>query len=492
MKLEQKQIAEKNHMFFLVGIIVLVSLFVFALLGFVDADANMGAVVFRTVFIAIGLVTVFISYAKEKGTTKFVHFCSVALVVAYGATILTNKNVAIYSFVFIIMLPMMIYMDTKLLQKIGVAVIILNVVATINVFMRYPDMQMQAFIFLLLSVVYCVVVGMVVKMQARHSDETSTAIREQMDVAAQVSAEIIGLSEQLAEKFDVAREKAEILTESMETTNTSVNEIASSVKLTAEAIEEQTLQTYDIQRNLEDADTETKGIEQASIVSQEALKEGAAVIEELKLQAISTGEINRETKASTEELNSRIKDVEAIVSTILSISDQTNLLALNASIEAARAGEAGKGFSVVADEIRKLSEETKESTSQITDIINKLTDNVGSTSEKMQLSAESSDRQNEMIETTKEKFELIEEKMGVLHTSLGRLTGQVDHILDANTKINDNITNLSAVSEEVASSSESSISISEDSLSRLGELNEILSEIYEVSQKMKNLAENKE
>ena len=58
--------------------------------------------------------------------------------------------------------------------------------------------------------------------------------------------------------------------------------------------------------------------------------------------------------------------------TIDSISSQNNLLALNASIEAARAGEAGKGFSVVAEQIRKLSTETKDSSGQISEALSRL------------------------------------------------------------------------------------------------------------------------
>lgn len=62
-----------------------------------------------------------------------------------------------------------------------------------------------------------------------------------MDAAARVADEIIQMSGALSEKFDSAREKADVLTESMVSSNNSVKEIASSVKLTAEAIEQQTM-----------------------------------------------------------------------------------------------------------------------------------------------------------------------------------------------------------------------------------------------------------
>lgn len=71
-----------------------------------------------------------------------------------------------------------------------------------------------------------------------------------------------------------------------------------------------------------------------------------------------------------EQLSNTSMEIERIVTIITSIAEQTNLLALNAAIEAARAGENGKGFAVVAGEVRKLSENTKDSVSEVVKLVN--------------------------------------------------------------------------------------------------------------------------
>lgn len=127
-------------------------------------------------------------------------------------------------------------------------------------------------------------------------------------------------------------------------------------------------------------------------------------------------------------LENRVEEIKSISGTIKAISSQINLLALNASIEAARAGEYGRGFSVVADEIRKLAEETAGSTNEIEAVINNVNDGINTAHRNMNDVDTIIKTQKKLTDETKMNFEQINERIGTIVEEIASVDNEIHAI----------------------------------------------------------------
>jgi methyl-accepting chemotaxis protein len=148
------------------------------------------------------------------------------------------------------------------------------------------------------------------------------------------------------------------------------------------------------------------------------------------------------------DLNLKTNKIGMFVETINEISNQTNLLALNATIEAARAGEAGKGFAVVANEVKKLAEETGESSKEITNIINSIRDMTQKANETANLGEVAILQSIKNVQDVKQTFSnvIINNKQVVNQSVI--VEEMVESLKDASKFILNEINNISTISEE--------------------------------------------
>lgn len=119
----------------------------------------------------------------------------------------------------------------------------------------------------------------------------------------------------------------------------------------------------------------------------------SAAIQQMASSASQIHENTQELNNEILEVDEAAKEIQDVLNFIKQIADETKMLGLNAAIEAARAGDAGRGFGVVAEEIRKLSDESKSTVSKIKDLTDKIEQQIVTTTEKSEFTMKSSEDQ---------------------------------------------------------------------------------------------------
>jgi methyl-accepting chemotaxis protein len=328
------------------------------------------------------------------------------------------------------------------------------------------------------------------KVNLKGKDEIAI-LAENFDLTIERMRELVGSIAITVENMTLSSKNIHGSTRQLEQTST---EVAKVMEQISGGSSEQAEHIVEVDKTIEVFNNEislisnfAEEVGQYAKTTMEKSSGGLLVVNDLRRKSIENTKVLSGVKNAAEELAQNTKDIEKILKKISSISDQTDLLALNAAIEAARAGEAGRGFGVVAEEVRKLSDQSKQFALEINSLIKDMQIRSSNAEEMSQATFLAMKDQENSTENLLKVFNQITdvinhttEKVEILIEKIRKIDNEKEGIMKDMNGVANVAQGTAAATEEVNASTEEQIAYVE-------EINSMVEKLHKTSIDLKNI-----
>lgn len=281
-----------------------------------------------------------------------------------------------------------------------------------------------------------------------------------------------------ARQLNQGAEEATKVTEQIAAT---IAQVAGGADNQAKSIEEVSHQLTEMTRQVQQVARNSQTVASASEQAEKASEGGREAIARTVNQMNTINETVTTSAETVKRLGERSQEIGQIVQVITGIADQTNLLALNAAIEAARAGEQGRGFAVVADEVRKLAEQSAEAANQIALLIKEIQAETVRAVQAMEVGTGEVRNGIEVVQQAGVAFNEIS-------SAINNVTQQIAEVAAAAQEMTRNAdqaaaaaANIAAIAQETAASSEEVAAATEQQTATMEQLAASINSLFEIA-----------
>lgn len=282
----------------------------------------------------------------------------------------------------------------------------------------------------------------------------AAGLNQLMDASRKMFARIQQVSEKVGDASRTLVSSVEEHTASSEEIGSTMSEIASGASDQAELMAKNKEAAAGIEHHMDEIASHTDLMKKGAAILVEASKGNQNSVVKLRNHSERTIGATADIIDAITSLEKRSKNIGRMIETISDIAGQTNLLALNAAIEAARAGEQGKGFAVVADEVRKLSDQTNNALQEVSELVTGIQKDTRNTVDFAANTSRVLEEQFVVVSDFEKDAQHIARAVKENNERIADITAVISEMVKKNKETKKNIDGMSEISEQTAAGTE--------------------------------------
>ena len=303
---------------------------------------------------------------------------------------------------------------------------------------------------------------------------------------SKILKEIVEATQKVAASGEELTTNASQTAESIHQVANNIVEMAENTERQSDSLGEINKQTTEMNNEMVELRQSGEGMRKVAEDTLDGTKEGHQAVRNAMNAMNKMAERMDASSKVVENLGERSKEVGKIIDTISGIAEQTNLLALNAAIEAARAGEAGRGFAVVADEVRKLAEQSAVAAQNISNIISGIQDDTMTAVDAMEKGNDEVKNGTQIVQETGEVFSKIERLVEELYSQINLSQTKIENADKGSSNISETVKTVSKFGRTVAGDAQTVSATTEEQTAMMHDITDASHSLVELAQDLQN------